>query len=236
MRAITGAIVSSKSCSLAKAACILERFSDSAASHLPSSDCATYLSVAADAASQHNLFRRGLRAGHQQGAANRDAHDHVGPVEGDRRHQDRKSGGDMTFHADGDSAVEAKVEVSSEKKSKKKKEDLQVERVVAGADSHIPRSPEISSEKRMKKKKHPNQETIVAVKQEPVLVAEEDLGSEKKNKKKQVNGHVKLEEGAHEVAEKPVDDGATEQNVASGKKKKRKKNGEEEGDAKDAKE
>ncbi|WVZ71904.1 hypothetical protein U9M48_020435 [Paspalum notatum var. saurae] len=237
MRAITGAIVSSKPCSLAKAACVLERFSDSAAAHLPSSDCATYFRVAAAAASQHNLFRRGLRARHQQGDANLDAHGHVGPEEGDTRHQDRKRKGDMTFHAGGDSAVEAEVEVSGETKSKKKKEDLQVERAVAGADSHIPRSPEISSEKRMKKtEKHPNQETIVAVKQEPVLDVEEDLGREKKRNNKKENGHVKLEEDAHEVAGKHVNDGVAERAVASGKKMKRKNNEKEEGVAKDVKE
>jgi hypothetical protein len=53
MRAITGAVLSSKPCSLAKAARILDLFADSAASNLPSSDAATYLHTAADATKNH---------------------------------------------------------------------------------------------------------------------------------------------------------------------------------------
>ncbi|KAJ1291863.1 hypothetical protein BS78_02G348900 [Paspalum vaginatum] len=233
MRAITGAIVSSKPCSLAKAACVLERFSDSATSHLPSSDCAAYLRTAAEAASQHNLFRRDLRARLQQGAAaNLDAHGHERPVEGDRKRQDREREGGVAVPAGGshrDSAARAEPEVASgEGKGKKKvkREDPQEDRAVA--DSHIPSSPVILSEKRKKKEKHPDQETVVHVKLEPGLVVEEELGSEKKRKKKKEKDHVKLEEeeDVNAVGGKivVVDGGAGEQMVSGGEKKRKRKN------------
>ncbi|WVZ66687.1 hypothetical protein U9M48_015876 [Paspalum notatum var. saurae] len=222
MRAITGAIVSSKPCSLAKAACILERFSDCAASHLPSSDCAAYLRTAAEAASQHNLFRRDLRVRllQQGAAANLDAQ-----VEGDRKRQDRESKGGTAAPAGGshrDSAAKAEPEVASgEGKGKKlKKEDLKEDRAVA--HSHIPSSPVILNEKR-KKGKHPNQESVVDVKLEPGLVVGEELGSEKKKRKKKQD-HVKLEEeDANAVGGKIaiVNDGAGEQVVSGGENKRK---------------
>jgi hypothetical protein len=196
MRAITGAVVSSKPCSLPKAIRILHHFYDSAASNLPSADCATYLRTAAEATREHGLFRRGLRANQQQGAANLEAYDY----EGERKHQDRERKGDTAVPAGGshrDSAAEVELDAAaSEKKSKKKKnkEDRQQVRAVAGVESHIPSSSEIGKEKR--KEKILIKEIIAHVKQEPV---DEELLSEKKSKKKKEKGRVKLEEEARDV-------------------------------------
>ncbi|OEL25283.1 hypothetical protein BAE44_0013699 [Dichanthelium oligosanthes] len=232
MRAITGAVISSKPCSLAKAFRILNGFYNSAASDLPSADCATYLLTAVDATKDHELFRRGLRANQQQAAANLEAHDYEGEV----KHQDRERKGDMAVPTRGshrDSAAEVELDVAAgEKKSKKKKnkEDRQEGRAVAGVESHIPSSPEITTEKR-KKQKHSIQENIVDVKQEPDLVAEEELVSEKKSKKKKEKDPVKVKKEARDVDEvggKIAKDGRLEQNVAGGQKKSKKKKHEEE--------
>jgi hypothetical protein len=75
--AITGAIISSNPCVLRLAAVILTRFSDTAASHLPTSDCATYVRVAADAATNHHRYCHRL-------AANLDTHVFEGLPEGER--------------------------------------------------------------------------------------------------------------------------------------------------------
>ncbi|PVH36961.1 hypothetical protein PAHAL_6G210300 [Panicum hallii] len=190
MRAITGAVVSSKPYSLPKAVLILHHFYDSAA------DCATYLRTAPEATREHGLFRRGLRANQQQGAANLEAYDY----EGERKHQDRERKGDTAVPAGGshrDSAAEVELDAAaSEKKSKKKKnkEDRQQVRAVAGVESHIPSSSEIGKEKR--KEKISIKEIIAHVKQEPV---DEELLSEKKSKKKKEKGRVKLEEEARDV-------------------------------------
>ncbi|PUZ51584.1 hypothetical protein GQ55_6G199600 [Panicum hallii var. hallii] len=235
MRAITGAVVSSKPCSLPKAVRILHHFYDSAASNLPSADCATYLRTAAEATREHGLFRRGLRANQQQGAANLEAYDY----EGQRKHQDRERKGDTAVPAGGshrDSAAEVELDAAAgEKKSKKKKnkEDRQQVRAVAGVESHIPSSPEIGKEKR--KEKILIKEIIAHVKQEPV---DEELLSEKKSKKKKEKGRVKLEEEARDVNEvggKIVNDGGLEQNVAGGEKKRKKKKHVEEISSKDVK-
>jgi len=235
MRAITGGVVSSEPCSLDKAARTLLWFSKSAASHLPSSDCDTYLRTVTDATVQLIYFREELGGRHQQGAANFDAHDYEDPAEGDRRHQDQESEGDMAVAAYGshrDSAAGADLDLASCKKKgkkKKKNENPPEDRAVARADSHIPPSPEIATEKR--KKKHPNKEIIVDVKQEPSFVVEEELVSEKKkSKKKKEKDHVKLEEDVNEVDEKIVNDSAAEQRVArTERERKKKKHGQEEG-------
>ncbi|CAD6232358.1 unnamed protein product [Miscanthus lutarioriparius] len=221
MRAITGGVVSSEPCSLDKAARTLLWFSKSAASHLPSSDCDTYLRTVTDATVQLIYFREELGGRHQQGAANFDAHDYEDPVEGDRRHQDQESEGDM--------AVAAYDLASSKKKGKKKKnENPPEDRAVARADSHIPPSPEIATEKR-KKKKHPNKGIIVDVKQERSFVVEEELVSEKKkSKKKKEKDHVKLEEDVNDVEEKIVNDSAAEQRVARTERERKKKKHEQE--------
>lgn len=234
MRAITGGVVSSEPCSLHKAALFLIRFSKSATSHLPSSDCDTYLRTVTDATIQLGRFRNELGARHQQGAANFDAHDYEDPVEGDRRHQDQESEGGMAVAADGshrDSAAGAELDLASGKKKgkkKKKNENPPEDRAVARADSHIPPSPEIATEKR-RKKKHPNKEIIVDVKQEPSFVVEEELVSEqKKSKKKKEKDHVKLEGDVNEVEEKIVNDSAAEQRVARTERERKKKKHEQE--------
>jgi len=228
MRAITGAVVSSKSCSLSRAVSVLDEFYKSAASNLPSTDCATYLLTAAEATREHMLFRRVLRANQQQGAANLEAYDY----DGEREHQDRERKGDTAAPTGGshrDSAAEVELDAAAgEKKSKKKKktkEDGQQGRAVAGVESHIPSSPEIGKEKR--KEKHSIKEITAHVKQEPV---DKELLSER-NKKKKEKGRVKLEEEVRDVDEvgtKIVNDGGLEQNVAGGEKKRKKKKHEEE--------
>ncbi|OEL15132.1 hypothetical protein BAE44_0023848 [Dichanthelium oligosanthes] len=231
MRAITGAVISSKPCSIAKAGIILCRFYDSAASYLPSADCATYLLTAADATQDLKVFRRGLRANQQQGAANLEVHDYY---EGDIKHQDRERKGGMAVPTRGshrDSCAEVEIDVAAaEKKSKKKnQEDRQEGRAVAGIESHIPSSTGITGQKR-KKEKHSIQEIIVNVKQEPDLVADEELASEKKSKKKKEKHRVKLEEEVRDVnlGLKIVNDDRLGQNVAGGEKKRKKKKHEEE--------
>ena len=235
MRAITGAVVSSKSCSLSRAVSVLDEFYKSAASNLPSADCATYLLTAAEATREHMLFRRVLRANQQQGAANLEAYDY----DGEREHQDRERKGDTAAPTGGshrDSAAEVELDAAAgEKKSKKKKnrEDRQQGRAVACVESHVPSSPEIGKDKR--EEKHSIKETIAHVKQEPVG---EELLSEKKNKKKKEKGRVKLEEEARdgdEVGKKIINDGGLEQNVAGGEKKRKKKKHEEEISSKDVK-
>ncbi|KAG2545402.1 hypothetical protein PVAP13_9KG307074 [Panicum virgatum] len=235
MRAITGAVVSSKPCCLQEACRILDHFYHSSASNLPSADCATYLLTAAEATREHELFRSTLRANQQQGAANLEAYDY----EGEGKHQDRERRGDTAVPTGGshrDSAAEVELDAAAgEKKSKKKKnrEDRQQGRAVACVESHIPSSPEIGKDKR--EEKHSIKETIAHVKQEPVG---EELLSEKKNKKKKEKGRVKLEEEARdgdEVGTKIVNDGGLEQNVAGGEKKRKKKKPEEEISSKDVK-
>lgn len=225
MRAITGGVVSSQPCPLHKAALFLKRFTESAASHLPSSDCCNYLRNAADATTQLSRFRKELGGSHKQGAANSDAHYYDDPVKGNRNHEDQESKGDMAIAADDsnrDSAAEAKLDVASGKKGNKKKNgDPLEDRAVARANSHIPPSPEIATEKR--KKNHPNKEIIVDVKQEPSFVVEEELVSEKKSKKKKEKDHVKLEENVNEVEEKIVNDSAAEQRVAITERERKKK-------------
>ena len=228
MRAITGAVVSSKSCSLSRAVSVLDEFYKSAASNLPSADCVTYLLTATEATREHMLFRRVLRANQQQGAANLEAYDY----DGEREHQDRERKGDTAAPTGGshrDSAAEVELDAAAgEKKSKKKKknkEDGQQGRAVAGVESHIPSSPEIGKEKR--KEKHSIKEITAHVKQEPV---DKELLSEK-NKKKKEKGRVKLEEEVRDVDEvgtKIVNDGWLDQNVAGGEKKRKKKKHEEE--------
>ncbi|CAO2204974.1 unnamed protein product [Urochloa humidicola] len=233
MRAITGAIVSSKPCSLTKASRVLDLFYNSAASDLPSADCAAYLSTATEAIRDHELFRSRLRGNQQQGAPNMEAHDYEGEV----KRQDRKRKGDMAAPTGGsqsqrDSAAEVEPDVAAgEKKSRKKKnkEDRQQGGAVAVVESRIPSSPGTGMEK--KKEKHPIKEIIVNVKQEPDLVAQEELLSEKKSKKKKEKGRVKLEEeagDADEVGGKIVKDGGLHQNVAGGEKKRKKRKHEEE--------
>ncbi|CAL4950914.1 unnamed protein product [Urochloa decumbens] len=224
MRAITGAIVSSKPCSLVKAFHILDIFYNSDASDLLSADCAAYISTATEAIREHEFFRRELRGNQQQGAANLEAHDY----EGEMKHQDRERKGDIAgSQSQRDSAAEVEPDVAAgEKKSKKKKnkEDRLHGGAVAGVESHIPSSPEINREKR-KKEKHSVKEVIVNVKQEPDLVADEELLSEKKNKKKKEKVRIKLEEAGDvdKVGGKIVKDGGSQQNVASGEKKRKKK-------------
>ncbi|XP_062206480.1 H/ACA ribonucleoprotein complex subunit 4-like [Phragmites australis] len=235
MRAITGAVVSSKPCSLAKAARILALFADSAASHLPSSDCATYLRTAADATTHHHLFRRDLRSSYQHGANNLDAHDYE-VLESERKNQDGGRNRDTAVPAGGthDSAAETELEIASgekkikKRKKRKKKEDPHEDIPVPGVASHSTAS-------------HWNKEIVSDVKQEAGLVAEEELGSEKKKgKKKKEKDHVKLEEDVVDVKEAKgqiVNNGAAEQGIAVGEKKRKKKRyAEEEGDTKDVKE
>lgn len=236
MRAITGGVVSSRPCPLDKAARVLSLFSRSATSHLPSSDCHTYLRTAADATIQLLHFRDELGGRHQQRGAKFDAHDYEDPVEGDRRHQDQASEGDMAVAADGshrDSAAGAELDLASgKKKGKKKKKDgnPREDRAAARADSQIPPSPEMATEKR-KKKKHPNKEIIVDVKQEPSFVVEEELVSEKKkSKKEKEKDHVKLEEDVNEVQEKIINDSPAGPRVArTESERKKKKHRQEEG-------
>jgi hypothetical protein len=224
MRAITGAVVSSKPCSsLRKAYSVLYNFYHSDASDLPSADGVTYLSTIIHATREHELFRRGLRGNQPQGAANLEPHDYEGEIE----HQDRE----RICGSQRDSAAEVEPDVAAgEKKSKKKnKEDHQQGIAAAGVESHIPSPVGIGSVKR-KKEKHSNKEIIVHVK-EPDLVVDEELLSEKKRKKKKEKGRVKLEDEARDVNEvggKIVNDGGLEKNVAGGEKKRKKKKHEEE--------
>ncbi|TVU47405.1 hypothetical protein EJB05_07005, partial [Eragrostis curvula] len=222
MRAITGTIVSSDPCSVKMAGAILSRFAESTTSHLPSSDYATYLRTAADAAKEHRRFLRFLAANCQQGAAYLDADGYEGAVEGERE----PGGGEENWGAEVPaggphiSAEEVKVAVAAdEKKSKKRKmkEDPHEDKAVAGVAPHA--SVEITSEQRKKKEKHSNKElpSLVIVKQEPDLVVEEELVGERK-KKKQKHSHKEL---TSSVKQEP--DLVVEEELGSEKKKGKKK-------------
>ncbi|NP_001144851.1 uncharacterized protein LOC100277939 [Zea mays] len=220
MRAITGGVVSSQPCPLHKAALFLKRFTESAASHLPSSDCCNYLRNAADATTQLSRFRKELGGSHKQGAANSDAHYYDDPVKGNRNHEDQESKGDMAIAADDsnrDSAAEAKLDVASGKKGNKKKNgDPLEDRAVARANSHIPPSPEIATEKR--KKNHPNKEIIVDVKQEPNshILPSPEIATEKSKKKSRPNKEIIVD-----VKQEPSF--VVEEELVSEKKSKKKK-------------
>ncbi|XP_062191265.1 PWWP domain-containing protein 3-like [Phragmites australis] len=234
MRAITGAVASSKSCSLAKAARVLALFSDS---DLPSSDAGTYLRAAAAAATHHHLFRRDLRANHQQGTATINAYE---GQEGEKKLQDGEVNGGVADLAGGshDSAAEVAVDNGEKKSKKKKKEERREDGAVAGFAAQGPVSPEIAREKRKKKKeKHSKKDQELSdVKLEAGFVAEE-LGSEKKVRKKNEKDHVKLEEDLGHVKEEKgqiTNDGVSEQGIPSGeKKRKKKRHTEEEGNSRD---
>ncbi|CAO2174284.1 unnamed protein product [Urochloa humidicola] len=228
MRAITGAIVSSEPCTLKKAYLIIGDFYNSAASDLPSADCAVYLSTVTEAINDQYYYRRRLiRGTQQQGADNIEAHDYEGEV----KHQDRERKEDIaSSQSQRNSSAEVEPDVAAgEKKSKKKKnkEDRQQGGAVAGVESRIPSSTGTSREK---KEKHPIKEIIISVKQEPDMVVDEELLNEKKSKKKKEKGRVKLEveEGdVDEVGGKIVKDGGLHQSVDGGEKKRKKKKHEE---------
>jgi hypothetical protein len=259
MRAITGAVTSSQPCNLRKAARILSIFSESAASNLPS-DCTTYVSAAADAASDHHNFLCGL-------VTDLGPHAYEGLVEGARERQvvvldEVPAGGPHGSIEE----VEVAVPADEKKGKKRTKEEVPHEdKAVAGVASHIPASPEIISEQRRKKKeKHSNKELLSVVKQEPDLVVEEGGGSERKKKKnkkekhsdKEVASIVKQEpdvfveeqlgrekkgkkkkENVVEVKGQIVSNGAVEQRFADGdKRRKRKLLSKVEGDPKGVKE
>ncbi|XP_051223181.1 uncharacterized protein [Lolium perenne] len=61
MRAVTGTILSSQPCPVAKVSRVLARFVEESPSGLLSSDAATYLRTAIEAAAELNCFRRDLR-------------------------------------------------------------------------------------------------------------------------------------------------------------------------------
>jgi hypothetical protein len=252
MRAITGAVTSSQPCNLRKAARILSVFSEAAASYLPS-DCTTYVSAAAEAASDHHNFLCGL-------VTDLGPHVFEGLVEGAT---ERQGGGLDEVLAGGPhgSIEEAEVAVpADEKKSKKRKKEEEPHdyKAVAGVASHTPASPETISEQRKKKEKHSNKELLSVVKQEPDLVVEEGGGSErkkkknkkekhsdkevasivkqepdlfveealeseKKGKKKKEKDHVNLEENVVEVKGQIVNNGVVEQGVADGDNKRKRK-------------
>ncbi|KAL6627576.1 hypothetical protein ACP70R_031302 [Stipagrostis hirtigluma subsp. patula] len=247
MRAITGAVVSSKPCSLRGAARGLLKFYENAASDLPSSDCATYLRTVIEAVADLRRFRRDLSGG---GAASLDPHGSDGPVEGEAELHGRV--GDEGGERDGNvgavlagrsrhsarAEAELAIGVAGEKKSKKKKikkEEDHEDIAVAGIASLGLASPEIAREKRKKKEKHSSKDHVAShVKQEVDFVADGEMGSEKKkDKKKKEQYHVKLEEDVMDVEEKIVSDGVAGQVIASGeKKRKKKKHGEEEDNVK----
>ncbi|KAL6848326.1 hypothetical protein ACP4OV_022454 [Aristida adscensionis] len=235
MRAITGAVVSSRPCPLRKAADILDKFSNSAAaSDLPSSDCAAYLRVAAEAVAEHFNFRRDLR----RSLAARGSEGPDGAEE-QPRHRLGRDGGDAAPVLAYRSAAEAGLAAGGGgEKSKKKKKIKEEDRwdglshltAVAGVAS-----PEIAAERRKKKERH----SSIVVKQEPDVVAEEEMGSEKKKdkkKKKKEKDHVKVEEQATapmEVDQHIINNGTAGEGMASGeKKRKKKKHAEEEGNVK----
>ncbi|KAG8053692.1 hypothetical protein GUJ93_ZPchr0001g30345 [Zizania palustris] len=112
MRAITGDVLSSKPCSLAKAARILALFADS---NLPSSDAATYLRTAVDAATDHHLFRRDLRRCWCHGA---DDTDMKLPADGSAAADNKRKRKKERQEEEDRSARHRSPEISSEKNSR----------------------------------------------------------------------------------------------------------------------
>uniref|UniRef100_A0A0D9UVU4 Uncharacterized protein n=1 Tax=Leersia perrieri TaxID=77586 RepID=A0A0D9UVU4_9ORYZ len=185
MRAITGAVVSSKRCTLAKAANILTQFVENSASILPSSDAATYLRTAADATHHHRLFRLDLRR--------RYTHGDLPPPASPSASREK-----MIKHSKEAAATHVKHEVEdimacadlvaqedTDKDRRRRRMKLQgiVEQGIA--------SPE---KKRNNRKKHP---------EEVEIHASADLGSEKKRKKKRERGDDNENEQAEHTRKKP---------------------------------
>lgn len=221
MRAITGAVVSSRPCSLTEAHKFLNDLCSAPDSYLASSDCAAYVLALDDAIrEQHRFLRRCGPAQKQQSAADLDADGYQRKRERQGGEKDR-GGGPHGF------VEEAKVGFADgEKKSKKRKkvEEPRVDKSVVGIGSHIPASPEILSEQRgTKKGKHSSKELLSIVKQEPDLVLEEELGSEKKGKNKKEKVRVKLEEDVVEVKGQIVNNGVSDQGGTANREKERKK-------------
>ncbi|KAF0898934.1 hypothetical protein E2562_012639 [Oryza meyeriana var. granulata] len=170
MRAITGAVLSSRPCLLAKAARILTRFVDSAASHLPSPNAATYLRTASDAADAHHLFRRDLRTYHHHG---------VSASASDRKTKKAMVAPALTPASA--SASERKIHKDRHSKESATHVKQEVEEIA-------------SPEKKRNKKKHPEEvktdekRTVVSAGDLASLAAEQGLASEKKRKKKRERG------------------------------------------------
>ncbi|KAL5227234.1 hypothetical protein ABZP36_015499 [Zizania latifolia] len=115
MRAITGAVLSSKPCSLAKAARILALFADS---YLPSSDAATYLRTAVDATTDHHLFRRDLRRCCYHGAEDTDM---KLPADGSAAADNKRKRKKERQEDEDGSARHRSPEITSEKKGEEEK-------------------------------------------------------------------------------------------------------------------
>ncbi|XP_040378711.1 H/ACA ribonucleoprotein complex subunit 4-like [Oryza brachyantha] len=172
MRAISGTILSSRPCSLAKAAAIITRFADSAASHLPCPDAATYLRTAADATAAHHLFRRDLRKYY---------HGDIAPASASASATDRKIKKHIVIPALSASASASERKVNKEKHSKEHHESsIHVKQEV----EEIP-SPE---KKRTQKKRSKEMNTDASAGDLGSLAAEQDLGSDRKRKKKRERG------------------------------------------------
>lgn len=210
MRAVTGAIVSSKPCSLLKAKGILSGFYKSSASNLPSSDAATYLLTAADAVLELREFRRDLlRAQHQhQHEVKVDVEDgdlvHSRAAAGERKRRKKeekrvKQEEDVVIQQEEEEeeekskegvAVVSKVGISLVPRKKKKEKDIVVkqeaEEEVIGAEEepkHKKKTVHALIGSEDKKRKHAAQE-FVEVKKEEADFVDADLGSDKKKKKK----------------------------------------------------
>ena len=191
MRAVTGAIVSSKPCSLLKAKVILDGFHKSSASNLPSSDAGTYLRTAADAVDELREFRRDLlRAHHQHQHQHQHQHEVKVDVEEDLVHSERKRRNKeerrvvkqeqdvplIQLQQEEAAAVVSKVGISLVPRKKKEEKDIVIIKQEAEEEEEEP-------EQLKKKRKHAAQE-LVQVKKEQVDFVDADLGSDKKKKHK----------------------------------------------------
>ncbi|KAI4964824.1 hypothetical protein ZWY2020_059506 [Hordeum vulgare] len=194
MRAVTGAIVSSKPCSLLKAKGILSGFFKSSASNLPTSDAATYLLTAADAVDELCQIRGDIR---------RTLHHHL-----HLHHQQEGSPPAATGDGDGERRNKDKGRVKQEEQEAvvskqgislvpRKKKDIPC--VIKQEEQEEPEHKKMISNKGSvgshdKKRKHAAQD-LVEVKKEEADFVDADLGSDKKKKKKKHKKNKRSRDG-----------------------------------------
>ncbi|CAM0879482.1 unnamed protein product [Alopecurus aequalis] len=229
MRAVTGTITATRPSSTVKAARILQRFEESAPSGLLSSDAATYLRTAIEAAAELNQFRSYLRL-HQQreGGGESERKRRPASVDEDSRWEPKVE------EEDEYSRWEPKVEeedeygmmapAAAEKKSSERKASREDEEPWQEKQG-------TATEKRRKKKEKrvkDEDEAGDAIEEQSRkalgdalrgMVSKEGIGSGKKKKK-----HIKQEDlGAEEAEQKMVHVGVAENGLASEEKRRKKR-------------
>jgi hypothetical protein len=237
MRAVTGTILSSQLCPSSKVPRILQRFVVESPSGILSSDAATYLRTAIEAAAELNDFRRDLRSLQQRDAVGGESERRrrPAPVDEGSKVEEQDGRWEPKVEEEDDYGMTAPAPV--EKKSSKKKgsrEDEEPRGEKRGVAS--PHQDLQATEKRRKKKEKSVKEEIeteYATEEQSRkalgdalqgMVSEEGIDSEKKAKKKKKK-HIKQEEEEvmKEVEQKMLHAGVAENGLASEEKKRKKR-------------